>query len=437
VAEYESLLGAKPDDIELRLALTELLLDLGRLPYARSSNAQVLSRSPENVRALQAEARLLLAGRNYEEAVKVLERAIQNDPNAAGAHYLLGVAQQSLGLRDLATASMKRALALAPGMGAAATALSALELKSGDAERAGQMASYATQVSPGLSSAQLAAARAMIARGELKTGEALLEQVLAAQPDSLPALAALVNLNAAQNRTDALRRILALLEKQPGNAGLHFLAAAAYWNASDARNAEANVRKAIALDPRTTGAYTLLANINLRQGQTDEAKRNLERAIAVDPRKVANYILLAAQYEKEGNWKRATEMWEKARGRDSSSPVIAQKLAALYLDHGGDANVALGLAQFARQKMPDAAITADTLGWAYYRLNSIEAAIEHLQEAVRLAPGNGVFQYHLGAAYLARREFGSARRYLRGALNEGPQSFYAKNAREALGSIPD
>jgi cellulose synthase operon protein C len=47
--------------------------------------------------------------------------------------------------------------------------------------------------------------------------------------------------------------------------------------------------------------------------------------------------------------------------------VVANQLAYIYLEHGGDVNVALGLAQQAKQKMPDSPNVADTLGWAYYK----------------------------------------------------------------------
>ena len=62
---------------------------------------------------------------------------------------------------------------------------------------------------------------------------------------------------------------------------------------------------------------------------------------------------------------RGKKLCEKAREVDPDSPLVANNLAYLYLEHGGDVNVALSLAQMVRQKMPNSPDAADTLGWAY------------------------------------------------------------------------
>ena len=89
-------------------------------------------------------------------------------------------------------------------------------------------------------------------------------------------------------------------------------------------------------------------------------------------------------------------MCEKAHDVDPASGLVAAALAHLYLEHGGDVNVAVSLAQMAKQRMPDSLATADTLGWAYYKLGSFEPAIAQLEEAVRKAPANPLYRYHLG-----------------------------------------
>jgi Flp pilus assembly protein TadD len=117
---------------------------------------------------------------------------------------------------------------------------------------------------------------------------------------------------------------------------------------------------------------------------------------------------------------------------DPDSPLVANNLAYLYLEHGGEVTTALTLAQLARQKMPDSATPADTLGWAYYKLGSHESAIIQLGQAVQRAPGNPVYQYHLGMAYLASRKFDSAQSSLQRALRNNPNFPYAASARAAL-----
>jgi Flp pilus assembly protein TadD len=141
---------------------------------------------------------------------------------------------------------------------------------------------------------------------------------------------------------------------------------------------------------------------------------------------------LATEYEREGNWEEAKKLCEKARQVDPGSPVVANHLASLYLDHGGDVNVAVSLAQVAKQKMPESPATTDTLGWAYYRLGSTDAAVAQLTESAKKAPRNPLYQYHLGMAYLADGRPELARRSLQLALNDDPHFPDAASARSAL-----
>ena len=112
-------------------------------------------------------------------------------------------------------------------------------------------------------------------------------------------------------------------------------------------------------------------------------------------------MTLEQLYEKEGNWQEAKKLTEKAHQIDPEAPGADNNLAYLYLEHGGDLNLAVSLAQAARQKAPDVPAAADTLGWAYYKLGSNRAAVTQLMESVQKAPNKAEYQYHLGMAYLA------------------------------------
>jgi tetratricopeptide (TPR) repeat protein len=167
----------------------------------------------------------------------------------------------------------------------------------------------------------------------------------------------------------------------------------------------------------------------------ENAKADLQAAIDRNPREVANYLALDTLYEKEGNWERARKVCEKAHEVDPDSSLVANNLAYLYLEHGGDVNVALSLAQTVRQKMPDSPQTADTLGWAYYKLGLAESAVLQLKECAQKDPNNPTYQYHLGMAYMAARHFDLAGGSLQKALRDNPNFPDAASARAALAKI--
>jgi tetratricopeptide (TPR) repeat protein len=198
---------------------------------------------------------------------------------------------------------------------------------------------------------------------------------------------------------------------------------------------EANLTGALAIDPKTPDAFTLLANIDFAKGAADKAKADLRKAMEGNPRNVGNYLALGTEYEKESNWEEAKKLYEKAHQLDSASPFIADELAFLYLEHGGDVNVALSLAQQAKQRMPGSPVTADALGWAYYKLGAHDLAVAQLRDSVQKAPNNPVFQYHLGMAYWKTGNRDAAGRALQKALNESPSFPYSTIARATLDKI--
>jgi tetratricopeptide (TPR) repeat protein len=328
---------------------------------------------------------------------------------------------------------LSEALKLSPQMTEAAVALAGIDNKRGDYDDALRLAGSALKTNPNLSLAYAASAQAQLAKGDLRQGEALLQEALKRDPTNLPALALMLALRAKQGRTtESVQDLSILVAQHPSEAGLHLLLAVGYLNLKDLDKSEASARQALALDPKIPNAYTLLANIDFARGETAKGKADFRAAIELNPHNLSNYAGLGSQFEKEGNWDEAKKLFEKAHGVEPDSPFVADELAFLYLEHGGDVNVALNLAQTAKQKLPNSPIAADALGWAYYKIGSAESAVEQLKDCVREVPKNPVFQYHLGMAYVAAGRLDAARGSLQKALADDPNFAYAANTRETL-----
>jgi len=67
------------------------------------------------------------------------------------------------------------------------------------------------------------------------------------------------------------------------------------------------------------------------------------------------------------------------------------------LEHGGNVDVALSLAQIARRRLPELPNVADTLGWAYYHKATYGLAIDLLEEAVKKGASRRHLPLPLGA----------------------------------------
>jgi len=435
-AELKSLATAKPKDISVKAALVDTLLDLQRLKEAEATIEEPLKKNLENPELLLEDGRILIANRKYQQAILALQKSVKGEPGSAQGFYLLGVAQNAAGLPDSAKTSFTRAVQLSPQMGQAQAALASLSAAAHQPDETVHLADQAIGENPSLASPYVSKARAAMDKGDLKQGSALLEEALRRDPTSQAALAILLKLSLSQGNTqDVVKRISELRDKNPQNAGFWFLTALGQFSLKDLDKSEAGVKQAIKLDPQTTDAYSLLGQIHLAKGSAEQAKMDFRNAIMASPRRTANYGTLGSIYEKEGNWEEAKKLFRSAHEIDPASPFIADELAFIYLEHGGDVNVALSLAQDAKQKAPNSPITGDTLGWAYYKIGSIDLAIKELTESAQRAPGNPVYQYHLGMAYLTARNFDLGARSLRAALKQAPNFPYAASANSELAKI--
>ena len=432
-AEFRSLLASKPKDDWVKANLTESLLEVNQVKEATVLSQELLKADPGNGEALLLRGRILIKEHNYQAAANALEAAVKAAPQSASAFYFLGVAQQALGFALQARGSFARAHDLSPAASAPELALAQLDLRKGDYAPAMRMA----EKNPEMPLADVLGAQAALAQGNARQGEQLLLAALEQDPTSLPGLETLVRLYASQGKAQqAVDRISALIRQHPNNAGLHFLLAVGFFSLKDLQNSEANVRRAIALDAKTPDAHALLGEIHSAQGALSQAIGDLKAEIEVNPRKVQTYIVLADLYKKEGKWEEATKVSERALGVDPDSPLVANNLGYLYLEHGGDANMALTLARKAKQAMPESPSVTDTLGWAFYRTGSPKLAVEQLDFSVQKIPDNPVFQYHLGMAYLADGNYRSAAMRLQEALKLNPKFAYAGTARNAIDTIP-
>ena len=165
-----------------------------------------------------------------------------------------------------------------------------------------------------------------------------------------------------------------------------------------------------------------------------EDSRARAQAIRNEPRNATNYLILEGIAEDEGNWEEAKRLAEKAWDLAPGSPVAANQLAYLYLEHAGDPQKALAMAQVAKKKMSSSPNVSDTLGWAYFKNGRANEAIAQFRECIAAAPANANCHYHLGLAYLQAGNKAAAAQSLQIAVRS-PGFRQAEAARTALAGI--
>ena len=127
-------------------------------------------------------------------------------------------------------------------------------------------------------------------------------------------------------------------------------------------------------------------------------------------------VALAGVLESTGRTKEARARYEDIVANNPGAAKAASRLAARYVEDGERLEEALSLATRAKQQLQNDPAVSDTLGWISVKRHRPRLGIPHLEDAVRDAPANPVYRYHLGFAYHDAGRTEQARRELTAAL---------------------
>ncbi|MGB9105460.1 MAG: tetratricopeptide repeat protein, partial [Terriglobales bacterium] len=468
LAEYAALLQEHKNDLKLKKTYIATLLLRNRVDEAARLNDEILNKDPQDVEALVARGRILVAQRKGDEAVQALEKAVKSDPDNAAAHYYLALAADLTGDANRREQELREAVRLRSDFLEAQTALAAVALRKRDwdtlrtsaevvlksqpsspqgyimrgmAEIGGKDIArgeadfkQAIQVAPQNPSGYIRLGELRLAQGRFKETDQLLEQALNLDPNSAESMQLLLTSNFAQRQPPSrmIARINAQLSKSPNNSSYYGMLGGLEAQMRDFASAEKHLNKALELDKNNLMAFGLLAQVQVSAGSADKAVATYQNWIQQNPKDVRPYVLLGSVEEMRNNWQQAQKMYQKALEVSPDYPVAANNLAYSMLEHGGNIDTALSLAQVARRGMQESPSAADTLAWAYYHKGAYGLAVDLLQDAIKRSPDNPTYQYHLGLSYLKQNQRARAKEHLQKALQLNPKFNQADDARKTL-----
>jgi tetratricopeptide (TPR) repeat protein len=103
--------------------------------------------------------------------------------------------------------------------------------------------------------------------------------------------------------------------------------------------------------------------------------------------------------ERLKDWPAAEADFKQALELAPEESLILNYLGYSWVDQGLNLKQAMEYIRKAVKLKPDDGYYVDSLGWAYYRLDNLPAAVEHLERAVELRPDDPIINDHLGDAY--------------------------------------
>jgi Flp pilus assembly protein TadD len=164
--------------------------------------------------------------------------------------------------------------------------------------------------------------------------------------------------------------------------------------------------------PRSADVWLRLGETQRRKGDTKSAVESFNKAKDLAPTNVLPYVQLALMYDSMNQRDQAKPLYEQVLKIQPDHPIALNNLAYMLAETGADLDQAMTMAQRAKQKMPNSADVADTLGWIYIRKNLSDSAISIFQDLTRKEPKRSTYHYHLAMALAQKGDKVQARREL-------------------------
>ncbi len=459
--------------------IAQVLIAQNKKDEAARTLEKVLKEDPKDDRAQAMRASLLLETgdpKQIQDAVGGLQSAIGRDPKNPVLRFNLGRAllakaqvDPSRGAQylDQARLQFQEAVNLHKGYMAARLALAQIFLAKRDYAGALQQAKEILDIDPRNIQGKLVRTNALAAMNDriqarkeieemLKENPALVEasvqlaildlresrfgdaeqifqKLYASNPADLRSLMGLTETYAAQERWDKALAVLdAELKKSPGRVELQSALGNIAFRAKRYDLAVKAFQNLVAARPDSADAYIRLGQSYRMQGDLAAATRTFDKARQLRPNDPAPYLQLALILEKAGRSAEARPIYDQILKLQPDHAIALNNLAYIIAESGGDLDQALALAQRAKQKLPENADVADTLGWIYIKKNLSDNAVDIFRGLISRYPDRSTFHYHLGMALYQRGDKPQARKELTTALSQSPSGDEAAKIKELL-----
>ncbi len=377
---------------------------------------------------LESGDRYSTQGKYREAAIQYLN-ALKVDKDFAQAHYALAQAYEHLGQLSSAYRELVRTVDLQP-------------------------TNYKARIDLG---------SLLVAGGKLDDAQAQANAVMVAQPDNPDVHALLSAIDARRGQKDqALIEMQRAIELDPKRAAFHEdLAILQSADSTKAASVEDELKKAVALDPKSVKAKLILAEFYTKTNRLADAETVSWDAVATDPKNLAARANVAGVILREGDQTRAEEVLRQAEKDFPDDPQGVRILADYYANSGqldkGKAEYASLAAKYPKniyvlkgyvrvllevkdygtaqtvvaellKEHPKDPEVAGLNGIVLLNSGKASDAVNALQNAVKAAPKDAFLQYWLGRAALAKGDVDLAETSLRQAASLDPSRLDAEDA---------
>ena len=468
---YREFLKKKPGSLGAKKRMAEIALIKNDRKEAQRYIDEILKANPADVDGRYFRGRLYLMGGEQQNASEEFNYVVRNSPQFAPGYYYLALSEFQARKLPQAKASLTKAAELRPSWILPRMTLAQIYLVTGDYDLAKEESERLLEARPNDPQVLLILGDVYIGRGDtnraleyygkaqkilpksaapyvgLGTGYArqknfaaaqkALEEALQLDPERIDALSLMTQIYVAQDKYQAaIDRVQQQFGKTKNEPLLYLLLGKLDIGAKDTAKGLEHLQKAVQLKPDLLEAYMLIGNAFATQKKFDYAIDEYQKVIQKQPKAISAMMSLGAIYDARQEYSKANEYYQKVLEVDKNFALAANNLAWNYAEHGGNLDVALGLAQKARELNSDQPNIADTLGWIYYKKGAYASSIALLKESSeKLQNKNPTILYHLGRAYSGAGEKALAQDALTKAMKIDPAFPESAETKKALAQL--
>jgi tetratricopeptide (TPR) repeat protein len=383
--EFIRAADALPDNRDLQLKVTEILLVAGRFDDAKARVGTLLNRDPKDVDALILHASAIAALKDPQGAIDEIEEALKIQP------------QDSRALINLGTVRMR----------------------TGDAREA--EAAFRSAISFDRSSvnAHLAYANFLWSSGRQPEAEQELKQALALKPKDVLANRMLASLYLSTNRAADAEQPLKVVAESSTLPAARFQLAQYYVTVKRVQDAT-KLLTALSDDPGTfADAEGMLASIEYDAGHHDEAHSRLDKLIARTPKDSRPLVMKARWLATEKKLDDALTKAEAAIAADSQS-APAYYMLGMVRDLRHEAPDAIKAYTEALRLNPRILAAQVELSRLSLATGNRDAALRYAEQAKQTEPTNAAAHIALARSLLAKNDVGRAESEINALLRSLP-----------------
>ncbi len=359
VVQYKEAITQKPFEASYREDLGMAYYVSGQLDMAASELHKAVKLDAKNVDYFRALGFIYLELGLLPNAIEHFRFAIHMDPRDAKTYGALGQALVLRGLAHQAIDSFREALAIDPSLTLLHLSLARALAASGQhKEAATSFRAFAASIDRSQSSQ-------LLSRAFLDMGHTLLLAGDLGQAAEV--------FQAALGRPD---------EEARARVGLAQVALAR----SDIKAAEAQVKRALELEPMNAEVWNVWSQIAAESESWDEAIRRLKKAISFDDSQEEFWVNLGRSYRKAGRSKEADETFRKGSERFPQSKARFLWLRGRLAARQRDWTRALQHLSYSLELAPGSWKLHEDLAQACLGLQNWSQAEQHIRRAAELAP---------------------------------------------------